>query len=338
MIQPHDAPRLALAPMQEVTHLPFMRVVHPLGDPDVYFTEYFRVHVHSRLEKQILRSIDENPTGQPVYAQMIGQDPALLAETAKKLQDHPISGVDLNLGCPAPIVCSKQAGGGLLRDHAKIHKILEALCDACDCPFTVKTRVGFESHEEFGELVEIFRQYPLAGLAIHGRTVREKYATPIRYDCIRFAVEALSFPVFANGNIISVRTAELTLRETGAAGLMVGRGAIRNPWLFAQIRQFFETGESPPMPSLAQLHGYILALYQETRDPTALEHQHIAAMKRYINYIAPGIGEEGRFLFEIRRVNSEAEFLQICDRHLSKDDLMPVEPPLSSVFAGIPLN
>ncbi|MFT5466764.1 MAG: tRNA-dihydrouridine synthase B [Verrucomicrobiales bacterium] len=328
-------PKLALAPMQEVTHLPFMTVLHRYGDPDVYFTEYFRVHIHSKPEKRILRSIDENPTGKPVFAQMIGQDPARLADTAKRLQDHAISGIDLNLGCPAPIVCTKQAGGGLLRDPAKIHAILEALCEACDCPFTVKTRVGFDSHEEFGALIEIFRQYPLAGLAIHGRTVREKYATPIRYDCIRHAVETLDCPVYANGNIISVRTADLTIRATAAAGLMVGRGAIRNPWLFAQIRHFLETGETQPMPTLADLRGYIEALYRETRDRASDERKHVTRMKRYLNFIGPGIGEGDAFLFEIRRAGSEIEFLQTCERHLASDELMPAEPPVSSVFAGI---
>lgn len=328
--------KLALAPMQEVTHLPFMTVVHPFGGPDVYFTEFFRVHPESRLEKDILRSIDENPTGRPIFAQMIGQDPALLVRTAKELEDHPIAGIDLNLGCPAPVVCNKQAGGGLLRNPAKIHAILEALCDACDCPVTVKTRVGFDSHEEFGALVEIFRQYPIAALSVHGRTVRDKYATPIRYECIRHAVEALDCPVFANGNVISVRTADLTMRATRAAGLMAGRGAIRNPWLFTQIRHFFETGETLPMPTLFQVRGYIEALYRESRDPAASEGNHVTRMKRYLNFIGAGIVEGDRFLFEIRRCATEAEFFAICDRHLSSDEPMPVEPPDSAVFAGIP--
>lgn len=321
--------------MQEVTHLPFMKVIHSLGDPDVYFTEYFRVHTDSKPEKHILRSIDENPTGRPVYAQMIGQDPARLAETAKQLQDHPIGGIDLNLGCPAPIVCSKSAGGGLLRNHKKIHAILAALCDACDCPFTVKTRVGFDSHDEFATLIELFQQYPIAALAIHGRTVREKYASPIHFDCIRHAVESLACPVFANGNIISVRTADLTLRATGAAGLMAGRGAIRNPWIFFQLRHFFDTGETLPMPPLTQLREYIATLYHETRDPAAPERSHITRMKRYLNFIAPGIGKGEQFLFDIKRVNSEVEFFHTCDHHLSSDELMPPEPPASSIFAGV---
>ena len=321
--------------MQDVTHLPFMTVMHQFGDPDLYFTEYFRVHVHSTLEKHILRSIDENSTGRPVIAQMIGQDPALLSATAVQLQDHPIGGIDLNLGCPAPVVCSKQAGGGLLRNHDQIHRILSALCEVCACPFSVKTRVGFDSQEEFGTLAEIFHQYPLASLAIHGRTVREKYVTPIHYDCIRHAVATLPFPVFANGNIVSVRTAKHTLKATGAAGLMVGRGAIRNPWLFSQISHFLATGEASAMPRLAEIRSYIEALYRETRDPKAAEVQHVTRMKRYLNFIGPGLSPDDRFLFEIRRVRSEADFFEVCARHLANERLMPEEPPPSSVFAGI---
>ncbi len=321
--------------MQEVTHLPFMKVMASLGGPDVYFTEYFRVHVDSVLEKHILRSIDENTTGRPVVAQMIGKDPGELVRTAKRLQEHPVGGIDLNLGCPAPVVCSKQAGGALLRDHDRIHAILDALSEACACPFTVKTRGGFDSHEEFGALMEIFQQYPIAGLAVHGRTVREKYATPIHFDCIRHAVDMLDCPVFANGNILSVRTADLTLRATGAAGLMAGRGAIRNPWIFSQLRHFFATGERLPMPTLRELRGYIEALYHEMRSPKAPERNHVTRMKRSMNFIAPGIGEEEGFLFEIRRAGTEKEFFGFCDRYLASDELMPVEPPASSVFAGI---
>src|SRR3954447_9811916 len=98
------APMLALAPMQDVTDLPFWRLMARYGGADLYYTEYFRVHADSRLEKPILRSITENPTGKPVIAQMIGNDIPSLVRTARELQEHAIAAVDLNLGCPAPVV------------------------------------------------------------------------------------------------------------------------------------------------------------------------------------------------------------------------------------------
>ena len=113
-------PVLALAPMQDVTDLPFWGVLARHGGPDVYWTEYFRVHSTSTLDAPILRSLDENPTGRPAIAQLIGNDPAALAKAATELQHHPVAAVDLNLGCPAPVVYRKCAGGGLLREPQRI--------------------------------------------------------------------------------------------------------------------------------------------------------------------------------------------------------------------------
>ena len=142
------APVLALAPMQDVTTLQFMRVIARYGGPDVYWTEYFRVHGDSRPEKWILDSITKNPTGKPVVAQLIGNDIPALVRNAKLLQQFPVAAIDLNLGCPAPIVYRKCAGGGLLREPQRIDAILGALRDAVTIPFTVKTRIGFESAAE----------------------------------------------------------------------------------------------------------------------------------------------------------------------------------------------
>src|SRR5207302_4836474 len=138
-------PLLALAPMQDVTDLPFLKLIAGYGGADVYFTEYFRVHATSRLEKHILQSITENPTGRPIIAQMIGNDIPSLVRTARELQEYPIVAVDLNLGCPAPVVYRKCAGGGLLREPQRVAAILGALRDAISIKFTVKTRIGFDS-------------------------------------------------------------------------------------------------------------------------------------------------------------------------------------------------
>src|SRR4051794_37246623 len=152
-------PILALAPMQDVTDLPFMRLISRYGNADVYFTEYFRVLPQSRLDAHILSSITQNPTGRPVIAQMIGNDIAALIRTARELQQHPVAAIDLNLGCPVPIVYRKCAGGGLLREPARIDQILGALREAIDIPFTVKTRIGFDDAQVFDELLPIFARH-----------------------------------------------------------------------------------------------------------------------------------------------------------------------------------
>src|SRR5471032_2516775 len=148
-------PLTALAPMQDVTDLAFIRVIAHYGAPDYFFTEFFRVHAQSRPEKHILRSIDENTTGRPVFAQLIGEDLGHLARTVELLLKHNIAGIDLNLGCPAPKVYKKNVGGGLLRDPGRIDEILAALRAATPGLFTVKMRIGFADTANFGPILDV---------------------------------------------------------------------------------------------------------------------------------------------------------------------------------------
>src|SRR5271169_2214027 len=168
-----NEPVLALAPMQDVTDLAFWRVMARHGGADLYWTEYFRVHGDSRPEKWILDSVLNNPTGRPVIAQMIGNDIPALVRNARELQQYPVAAIDLNLGCPAPVVYRKCAGGGLLRDPQRIDGILGALRDAVRIKFTVKTRIGFDSADVFSELLPIYARHSLDLLTVHARTVRD---------------------------------------------------------------------------------------------------------------------------------------------------------------------
>src|SRR2546425_5896743 len=227
----NSAPILALAPMQDVTDLPFWKLMTAYGGADVYVTEYFRVHPSSNLETWVVRSITDNPTGRPVIAQMIGNDIPSLVRTAQELQKYAIVAVDLNLGCPAPVVYRKCAGGGLLREPQRVDAILGALRDAISIKFTVKTRIGFDSPEVFDELLPIFAKQSIDLLTVHGRTEEEMYCSEVHYDLRTRTVAQLPFPVLANGNVYSAQNADEVLRLTGAKGLMIGRGVIRNPWL-----------------------------------------------------------------------------------------------------------
>src|SRR5690349_21677024 len=283
---------LALAPMQDVTDLPFWRLMTQYGGADLYYTEYFRVHATSNLEKPILESITKNPTGRPVIAQMIGNDIPSLVRTAKELQQHPIVAVDLNLGCPAPVVYRKCAGGGLLREPKRIDAILGALRDAVQIKFTVKTRIGFDSPAVFDELLPIFAKHSIDLLTVHGRTVAEMYRSEVHYDFIASAVQAVPCPVLANGNVHSASSAEQILKQTGARGLMIGRGAIRNPWLFQQIRQH-QRGEPLTKPTGREVLDYIRALYEAVCTPGIRESAQVQKMKKYLNYVGVGVEPTG---------------------------------------------
>lgn len=310
---------LALAPMQDVTTLEFMRVIAGYGGPDVYWTEYFRVHGDSRPEKWILDSITQNPTGRPIVAQLIGNDIPALVRTAKLLQKYPIAAIDLNLGCPAPIVYRKCAGGGLLREPQKIDAILAALRDAVAIPFTVKTRIGFETSAEFDVLLPLFARHPIDLLTVHARTVAQMYRPGVRYDLIAQAAHELRCPVLANGNISNAAQARQLLNQTGVRGLMIGRGAIRNPWLFEQIRAELRS-DKVALPSGLQVLDYVRELWIHEISPDVREAAQVQRMKKFMNFIGEGVGE--KFLFEIRRVSAATDFWRVCESFLGHDQPM----------------
>lgn len=318
-------PVLVLAPMQDVTDLPFWRLMTRYGGADLYVTEYFRVHPDSRLDRDILASITENPTGRPVVAQMMGNDIPSLVRAAKELERYPVAAIDLNLGCPVPVVYRKCAGGGLLRDPERVDAILGALRAAITIPFTVKTRIGFDDPSVFEHMLPIYARHSLDLLTVHGRTVKEMYRSEVHYEYIARAVAAMPCPVVANGNVWSVTNAEDVLTLTGACGLMIGRAAIRNPWIFQQIRQH-RRGEPVFQPSGRDVLGYIAALYDAVCAPDVREVSQVQKMKRYLNYISHGVEPTGRFQHTIRRVMTKADFFRVCAEYLDHEQPVPHDP------------
>jgi len=329
----------ALAPMQDVTDLPFMRVAAHYGAPDYFFTEFFRVHAQSRPEKHIVRSIVENRTGRPVFAQLIGEEISHMVRTVKELLKYPIAGIDLNMGCPAPKIYKKNVGGGLLRDPAKIDDLIGALRDAVPGLFTVKMRIGFDSTENYERILGLINKHGVNLLSVHGRTVKEGYRSDVHYDFIGHAARTVRCPVLANGNVTSADQAAAILKETGAAGVMIGRHAIRNPWIFRQTRELLASvGAVAPnrpsvfQPTLADVREYITHLYRETQTPDIPEKPHVAKMKKYLNFVGQSVDPAGKFLHEMRRAMTEAELFAVCDTHLLAE---PAKPFATEPYPGI---
>ncbi|WP_334878674.1 tRNA-dihydrouridine synthase family protein [Nostoc sp.] len=314
-----DLPFTALAPMQDVTNLWFMKLIAHYGSPDYFFTEYFRVNDTSRLNRSILAAITENDTGRPVFAQMIGESIPHLVRTAKELCNYNIAGVDLNMGCPAPRIYRKNVGGGLLLYPEKVDRILGELRSAVnDRPLTVKMRVGFENTDNFYEILDIINRHSIDLLSLHGRTVKDMYHGVVKYDLIASAVKRVDCPVLANGNIHSATTALKVLSETGAAGVMVGRWAIGNPWLFNQIRQAIRGEPIAPVP-LVEVRNYIDRLSQTPYSATMPVRSRVGYLKMFLNYIALNVDAEGHFLRLMRQMQTEVEILNLCDRFLLGD-------------------
>jgi tRNA-dihydrouridine synthase len=323
-------PLTALAPMQDVTNLWFMKVIAHYGSPDYFFTEYFRVNETSRLNPKILAAITENDTGRPVFAQMIGESVPDLARTAKELCKYNTAGIDLNMGCPAPRIYRKNVGGGLLREPEKIERILAELRFVVnDRPLTVKMRLGFENTDNFYKILDIIARQNIDLLSLHGRTVKDMYHGVVKYDLIAEAVKRVDCPVLANGNINSATTAMEVLSQTGAAGVMVGRWAIGNPWLFDQIRQALGGKQIVPV-TLVEVRNYIDRLWQTPTASTMPERARVGYLKMFLNYIALSVDTDGYFLRMMRQAQTEVELLTICDRFLlAETKTLALVPSLS---------
>jgi tRNA-dihydrouridine synthase B len=323
----------ALAPMQDVTDVCFMQVIAHYGCPDYFFTEYFRVHENSAVDKHIIRSITENTTDRPVFAQMIGENIPDLVRTAKLLSRYPVAGIDLNMGCPAPRIYRKNVGGGLLRDPDKIDRILGELRSSIDGLLTVKMRIGFEDTANFDQILDLIDKHQIDLLSLHGRTVKDMYHGAVNYDLIAYAVQRLPCPVLANGNISSAATALTVLSQTKAAGVMIGRAAIRNPWIFRQVRQAL-AGEPVLVVTLKDVREYVDRLHHMQITQEIPERGRVSNLKMYLNYIGQGVDVAGVFLRDMRRAQTEAELLGVCDRDLLSHPQQPFAiEPYSGLFA-----
>jgi tRNA-dihydrouridine synthase len=212
----------------------------------------------------------------------------------------------------------------LLREPARIDAILGALREAVTIPFTVKTRIGFESPAEFDSLLPIFAKHKIDLLTVHARTVKQMYRPGVRYDLIAHAARELKCPVLANGNVFSATQAQQLLAESGARGLMIGRGAIRNPWLFDQIRAQLR-GEKIKLPVGRDVLNYVHELWDNEITPGVRESAQVQRMKKFTNFIGEGLG--GKFLHDIRRVATTADFWRVCGEFLDHDQSLTLEPP-----------
>ena len=241
--------KTVLAPMAGVTDLPFRRLCREMGaglvvsemvaaDPSTWDTRKSRLRIQ----------FGDEPA--PRSVQIAGYDPLMMAEAARFNVAQGAEIIDINMGCPAKKVCKRAAGSALLQDPELVSSILHTVVDAVDTPVTLKIRTGWDRQNRNGvTIAKIAEQAGIAALAVHGRTKACRFVGEVEYDTIANIVEAVSIPVLANGDISSPEKAVSVLNHTGAAAVMIGRGAQGNPWIFNQINHYLEQGEKLAAPS-----------------------------------------------------------------------------------------
>ena len=319
-LDPNNSCPTALAPMQDVTGLGFMRTISRRGPPDLFFTEYFRVHAHSTLNGEILCSITKNPTGVPVFAQLIGENLEDMGRTVEELQKYPIAGIDLNLGCPAPRVYKKNVGGGLLRTPQKIDCLLAHLRQKVKGNLTVKMRIGFEDDRHFYDILDLLVTHRINLLSLHVRTVKGGYNSAPQYEYVTEARKKLinTCPVLLNGSISNAAEGFKIHRKFNSSGIMIGRAAIANPWIFRQFREI-RNGLTPFSPTLGDLHEYLIELFEEIIKPEMKEEKMVARIKKFLNFVGLSLNGKESFLNDMRRAVFKDELFLIFYEHLLKN-------------------
>ena len=252
------APALALAPMAGVTDLPFRSLCRKLG-AGIVVSEMTSADPSLWNTRKSKQRLDHSGESEPVSVQIAGYDADMLAHAAKYVVDNGAQIVDINMGCPAKKVCKRDAGSALMRDENLVRDICERVVAAVNVPVSLKIRTGWSRQGKNAvSIARIAEQAGIQALAVHGRTRDDVYKGHAEYDTIRAVKNAVRIPVWANGDITSPQKALEVLNYTGADGLMIGRGAQGNPWIFREIHAYLSSGTLIAAPSQQEVRDVLL--------------------------------------------------------------------------------
>lgn len=278
-----------LAPMAGVTDAPFRRLCRDWG-ASLAASEMTTADARLWHTDKSRRRLDFGLEPPPHVVQIAGSEPAMMAAAASQVAAMGAAAVDINLGCPAKKVCRRLAGSALMRDPELVARILDAVVNAVAVPVTLKMRTGWDPDNRNGvQIAQIAEQAGIVALAVHGRTRACAYRGQAEYETIRQIKAVVSIPVFANGDVDSPKKAAHVLEQTGADGVMIGRGAQGRPWLFQQVNTYLQKKFLLPAPSLRERRdiviGHLEAMYRFYGERTGLRvaRKHLAWYASHAN-------------------------------------------------------
>jgi tRNA-dihydrouridine synthase B len=299
---------LILAPMAGVTDLPFRLLCSRQG-VGLCCMEMVSAKAILYKNKNTESLLEIHKDEGPVSLQLFGSDPKILNEMAKKIEERPFSVLDINMGCPVPKVVNNGEGSALMKNPKLVEEIVSSVVKAVQKPVTVKIRKGFdEEHVNAVEIAKIAEAAGAAAVAVHGRTREQYYAGEADWEIIAKVKEALTIPVIGNGDVTDGQSAERLLTQTGCDGVMIGRAARGNPWIFSQVAAYLEDGTVLPKPDIEEVKKTILE-HARLQLETKGEYTGIREMRKHVSWYTTGYPNSARLR---QVVNLTESFEELC--------------------------
>jgi tRNA-dihydrouridine synthase B len=313
-------PPLLLAPMEDVTNLPFRLIAKRIGGPGLMFTEFVSAMAIHYGAKKTLHKMRVHPDERPLGIQIFGGDPQIMAETARLCEEMGADLVDINMGCWVPKVCKTGAGAALLKDPDLAERIVREVVRAVRVPVTVKVRAGWDySLFAAPDLARRFQDAGARMLTLHARFAKQGFEGEADWRLISEIREAVRVPLIGNGDVKTPEDALKMLRETGCDGVMVGRAAISNPWALARIRAAMTGEPAPPEPTLrdridvALEHLRLMVENERRTDERDAELRACRALRGQIPMYVKGEPGAAQARERLTRCSSVAEFEEILE-------------------------
>ncbi len=307
-----------LAPMAGVTDLPF-RVLCKEQGAGLLCMEMVSAKAIYYGSKNTEELMKISPAEMPVSLQLFGSDADIMADMAKKIEEKPFAVLDINMGCPVPKVVNNGEGSALMKNPKLAEEIITKMVKAVKKPVTVKIRKGFdEAHLNAVEMAKIAEASGAAAVAVHGRTREQYYAGKADWDCIRAVKEAVKIPVIGNGDVTDALSAERLLKETGCDGVMVGRAAQGNPFIFREITEYLETGVIPPKPTPAEVRATIERHARMQMEEKG-EYTGVREMRKHLSWYTVGYPNSAKYRQMINSMETMEELLHSLDMVFPKE-------------------
>lgn len=308
--------RYILAPMAGVTDLPFRLLCKEQG-AGLLCMEMVSAKAIQYKNKNTQALLKIHPEECPVSLQLFGSDPDVMSEVAKSIEELPFAILDINMGCPVPKIVKNGEGSALMQNPKLVEQIVKKVSGAIQKPVTVKIRKGFNDESVNAvEIAKIIEASGGAAVAVHGRTREQYYSGKADWDIIRQVKEAVSIPVIANGDVTCGRDAIDIQKQTNCDGIMIGRGAQGNPWIFSELLYYEKHGEMPERPDVHEVKKTMLR-HAKLQMQYKGDYLGIREMRKHIAWYTTGMKNSAKLRDDINRVESFEELETLLDERLT---------------------